>query len=255
MYDSLARDYDRFNNWANRLTAELPFIESEILKVSPDGQAAVLDTACGTGMHAIALARLGFSCSAADLSPKMMRQARKNAKAAQQEVDFRTAGFGELAAAFSSRTFDALLCLGNSLPHVLTSQHLTNTLADFAACLRPKGLLLIQSRNFDAVLAKRERFMNPESFSDQEHEWLFQRFYDFESEGLIRFNMVSLKRRRAGDWHARVASTLLNPQTQALVHEALAQAGFSEIRFFGSMAGDAFDPQTSGNLVITARRA
>ncbi len=255
MYDSLARDYDRFNNWANRLAAELPFIESEIAGLKIVGQSNVLDAACGTGMHAIALARHGMTCSGADLSPRMVAQARNNARHAHQKVDFRVAGFGNLANVFLHQRYDVLLCLGNSLPHVLTENDLAAALSDFAACLSPGGLLLIQSRNFDAVLARRDRFMPPETYSDPDHEWLFQRFYDFEPGGLIRFNMVRLKRRRDAEWHARVVSTLLYPQTQALVNNALIRAGFVTISCYGSMGGDPFDPRSSGNLVVSAHKA
>ncbi|MFP3895480.1 MAG: hypothetical protein ACLFV5_01395 [Anaerolineales bacterium] len=47
------------------------------------------------------------------------------------DVRFRVAGFGELARTLDIKEngFDALLCLGNSLPHVLTSEDLTATLA------------------------------------------------------------------------------------------------------------------------------
>ncbi len=254
MYDSLAKDYDRFNNWTNRLQAELPFIEESIRQVTAVTPPKVLDAACGTGMHAIALSRLGFACSGADISPAMIEHARENAREANQNVDFRVAGFQELRKTFEPQSFDALLCLGNSLPHVLSLDELLETLTNFAGCLRHAGLLLLQSRNFDAVMAKKERFMNPEPYSDAESEWLFQRFYDFESNGLIRFNMVSLKRKHSAEWQAEVASTMLYPLTEAVVRASLEKTGFTQIRSLGNMAGDPFDPGTSGNLVITARR-
>ena len=83
----------------------------------------------------------------------MIERAVANAASAGVQADFQVAGFGELAGLFSG--YDALLCLGNSLPHVLDLSQLAKALADFAACLRPGGLLLVQQRNFDAVLAQR----------------------------------------------------------------------------------------------------
>ena len=253
MYDSLAEDYDRFTNWNNRLSFELPFIQQELQQISPSTSARVLDAACGTGMHAIALARQGFNCAGADLSRRMIEEAVQNAENAGVNIDFKVAGFGELQQRFTPRKFDALLCLGNSLPHVLTTQELQQTLVDFARCLRPGGLLLIQNRNFDAILERKERWMPPEPYGDQTGEWLFQRFYDFEPDGLIRFNMVTLKRRLGSDWTAQVTSTMLFPQTESFLRHALADAGFIDLHSMGSMQGDPFNPQTSGNLVITAR--
>ena len=152
MYDAISNDYDRFVNWNSRLRVEMPFIERQIQQVAAPGS-RVLDAACGTGMHALALAQLGFQVSGADLSSGMIERARFNARDAGQEIRFEAIGFGKLAQSFGRQACDVLLCLGNSLPHLTESSAQTDTLADFAACLRPGGMLLMQNRNFDAVLA------------------------------------------------------------------------------------------------------
>lgn len=250
MYDQIASDYDRFNNWQNRLAAELPFIR-RTLEASPASR-DVLDAACGTGMHAIALAKLGLNVCGADLSEAMIDRSRVNAKTEIVSVRFEAVGFGNLAAAFGAGSFDALLCLGNSLPHVTTKRALQETLADFARCLRSGGKLLLQSRNFDAVMTTRQRWMEPQTFSDAEHEWLFNRFYDFEPDGLIRFNMATYKRPVGGDWSVEITSTRLMPQIRADMVQALIAAGFRSILTFGDMNGSVFDPMKSPNLVLLA---
>ena len=250
MYDQIASDYDRFNNWQNRLAAELPFIR-RTLEASPASH-DVLDAACGTGMHAIALAKLGLNVCGADLSEAMIDRSRANAKAENASVRFEAAGFGNLASTFGTGSFDALLCLGNSLPHVTTQISLEETLADFARCLRPGGKLLLQSRNFDSVMTTRQRWMEPQTFNDAEHEWLFNRFYDFEPDGLIRFNMATFKRPLGGDWSVNVTSTRLMPQMRADMAQALTATGFRSILAFGDMNGSVFDPTKSPNLVLLA---
>jgi glycine/sarcosine N-methyltransferase len=254
MYDEIAADYDRFVNWENRLAFELPFIE-KILRSIPITEAKpmrILDAACGTGKHAIALAEKGFTVSAADISEPMIEQARANAAAAHAQVEFKTAGFLDLSSNFQPHSFDVLLCLGNSLPHVLTQSDLISALKEFGKCLRVGGTLLLQNRNFDAVMASRQRWMEPQEFHDDKHEWLFMRFYDFETNGLIHFNMVSLKRPRGGEWRAAASSTWLAPQKQSNLHRALQEAGFTQIVEYGSMTGESYDPMTSGNLIVTA---
>jgi glycine/sarcosine N-methyltransferase len=254
LYDQLASDYDRFNNWENRLAAELPFIE-QFLNGIPNPAGAplkVLDSACGTGMHSIALTGRGYTVSGADLSAPMVESARANAAQAGVQMRFEAAGFGSLAATFGSSSFDALVCLGNSLPHVLTQPELRLALNDFADCLRPGGRLLIQNRNFDAVMASRQRWMEPQPFSDAEHEWLFVRFYDFEPDGLIRFNMVTLKRPLGGDWQSVATSTRLAPQLEADLVREVGEVGFTNIQTFGSMGGSGFDPAASPNLILSA---
>nr|MBC7245076.1 class I SAM-dependent methyltransferase [Chloroflexota bacterium] len=250
MYDDLSTDYDRFVNWTVRLAMEMPFIEQELRRVEAH---RVLDVACGTGMHGIALSQRGYDVVGADVSPRMIAQAQANAAAADVAARFVVAGFGELRTKVGSG-FDALLCLGNSLPHLLTAGALETTLVDFASCLRFGGLLLIQNRNFDRVLARRERWQEPQAHREGEQEWLFLRFYDFEPDGTLTFNLVTLRRKGAGKWEQRLAATRLWPQRRDELVAALQSTGFSKITCWGDMQGHPFDPESSSNLVIEGRR-
>ncbi len=272
MYDAFSADYDRFVNWDERLAAEMPFIE-RALKTSRAHR--VLDTACGTGMHAIALARNGYLVVGTDASEEMIDQARTNATAASRAsagsqagtVQFATVGFGRLAAALGignqgtqnevagTPRFDALLCLGNSLPHVLTPAHLDATLEDFANCLRPGGLLVVQNRNFDAVLAASDRWMGPQGHREGATEWTFLRFYDFDPDGLLTFNIVRLRREEGSAWRQQVGATRLWPLTEHELLSALQKAGFDGLSRLGDMQGAPFDPKSSPNLVISAYRS
>jgi SAM-dependent methyltransferase len=249
MYEDFSADYDRFVDWPGRLAAELPFIDRELQTV---GARHVLDAACGTGMHALALGRRGYTVLGADLSSGMIQRARANAVAAGVAARFVVAGFRDLSAE-TGGGFDALLCLGNSLPHVLTPAALREALADFAACLRPGGLVLIQNRNFDAVVARRQRWMEPQAHQEGEKEWLFLRFYDFEAEGMIIFNLVTLRRERGGEWRQQVASARLWPMRKDQLVMALEATGFRQAICYGDMQGAGFDPAGSPNLVVVAR--
>ncbi|MCX6026394.1 MAG: class I SAM-dependent methyltransferase [Chloroflexi bacterium] len=250
MYDAFSSDYDRFVDWPGRLKLELPFLLSQL---NESGAHRVLDAACGTGRHAIALAQRGFEVAGADLSASMVARASANARESNVRAEFRQAGFGDLAAAFGRASFDAIVCLGNSLPHVLDPAHLTRTLDDFGACLRPGGMLIVQNRNFDAVLASRLRWMEPQAHREGEREWLFMRFYDFDPDGLLTFNIITLQREAHAAWEQATVSTRLRPQPQAELAQAFAESGFASLTFFGDMSGSAFDRAVSGNLVIVCR--
>jgi SAM-dependent methyltransferase len=252
MYDAFSSDYDRFVNWQARLSFELPFIESQLQAA---GARRVLDAATGTGMHAIALAQRGYLAAGADLSAPMIAQARQNASRAGVQARFEAVGFGGLAQAFQADLpFDAVLCLGNSLPHLLNAADLGRALADFAACLRPGGLLLVQNRNFDAVMASRERWMPPQAHREGELEWIFLRFYDYLADGLIQFNVITLRREAAGDWQQSIGSTRLYPQRQAELQGAVELVGFEDVSVFGSLSGEPFEAEKSGNLVLLTKK-
>ena len=258
MYDDFSADYDRFVDWPARLAVELPFIVGRVANPS-----CILDAACGTGMHAIALAQKGYTVVGADLSARMIERARTNAMAAGVAVRFEVAGFGELARTLTpspspsegeGSRFDALLCLGNSLPNLLTPADLAAALADFAACLRPGGLALIQNRNFDRVVARRERWMEPQARREGDAEWLFLRFYDFDPDGLLTFNVVTLKREGMGAWSQRIVTSRLRPLLKDELLAALSTAGFEQIACYGDMQGAPFDPEHSPNLVVAANQ-
>jgi len=248
LYDALAVDYDRFVNWEGRLSHELPFFVSLFEEC---GVRRVLDAACGTGHHAIALARQGYQVMGTDLSAPMIARAGENASAHGVDARFAVAGLGGYAAL--GQTYDAAICLGNSLPHLLSGAAVAEALADFAAVLRPGGLLVIQNRNFDRVWRERERFMPPQTHRDAEGEWIFLRFYDFHEESLT-FNMLRL-RSTADGWSQSIESTELRPIFAKDLVSALASAGFDAVTLYGSYDGSPFDPSSSGDLIAVAVRS
>ena len=248
LYDELAVDYDRFVNWEGRLSHELPFFTSLF---EQHGVRRVLDAACGTGHHAVALAQKGYHVAGADLSAPMIARAGENASAHGVEVSFSVAGLGGYAAL--GQSYDAAICLGNSLPHLLSEAAVAEALADFAAVLRPGGLLVIQNRNFDRVWREKERFMPPQSHRDAGGEWIFVRFYDFHEESLT-FNMLRL-RRMGEDWAQSAESTDLRPIVAVDLVPALESAGFSPVTLYGSYDGSSFDPAASGDLITVAIKA
>jgi len=259
-YDAFSADYDRFVNWDERFSIEMPFILEQLspLKSVDDRPIRVLDSACGTGMHAIRLAQESFATVGTDISPEMIKRAQDNARSANAKAAFKTAGFGEITDKLYRSPllpFDAVLCLGNSLPHLTTPGAVRAALIDLGACLRPGGLLLLQNRNFDLVMQEKQRWLGTQSQSEGKKEWLFLRFYDFEENGLITFNIIRLQREGNKDWKEQISSVRLFPLKKEMLIKLLLESGFTDISTYGAMADQPFDATTSGNLVITARKA
>lgn len=100
----------------------------------------VLEVGTGPGFFAILLAEAGYTVTAVDLTPNMLAEARKNAGALAQKIDFREMNAEALQ--FADETF-----------HVVISRNLTWNLphpeqayAEWCRVLTAGGLLL----NFDA---------------------------------------------------------------------------------------------------------
>lgn len=248
LYDDMGADYDRFVDWESRLAFEAPVLDRLL---SAHGVCRVLDTACGTGRHAIALAQRGYQVTGADLSAAMVAQARANAAAARLAIPFLQAGLGGLAPLLPG-PWDAVLCLGHSLPHLLSAAEVAAALDDFAHLLHPGGLLLVQNRNDERLLAQGQRFLPVSVRQEGAEEWLFLRFLDLDPQR-ISFHMVTLHRDAKG-WHQRVSSTTHRPLPRPELEAGLRAAGFGEMAFYGSWNLERFDAVQSGDLVIVGRR-
>ena len=253
-YDELGTDYDLMVSWEQRLAREEEFFRRVF---SEAGVKRVLDAACGTGMHAISFARAGWECAGADLSPVMVEKARENARQAGVQVRFEAAGFGELFTRVGSG-FDAVTCIGNSLPHLLDDSALHACLTDFADLLVPGGTLVIQNRNYDRLLRERQRFMPPVSRSEEEGETLLLRITEFPAAGArndeaVSYTIVTL-RKRGGAWTMAERTTPLRALRRATLKAALDRAGFTSVRVYGSYAFEPYDGPGAADLVLIARR-
>jgi glycine/sarcosine N-methyltransferase len=248
LWERLSADYDRFVDWPARLKREMPTLESVLQAYQVR---RVLDVACGTGQHAIALAQRGYEVLGADVSAGMIGRARKKAEAAGVTARFVQGGFGALGAVVSE-PFDAVLCLGNSLPSVLGEEELLNALKDMAEVLVPGGVLFVQNLNYGRVWRRRERFLPLESFRQGEEEWLFLRFLDFH-ERTLTFNMVVLHE-RDHLWSYTADSTELRPIFADDLQRLLDLAGFVSIGQYGDYILQPYERSSSGDLIVVAQR-
>jgi SAM-dependent methyltransferase len=248
MYDDFSLTYDLFNDWPTRLDREVPLLEAWLVGA---GARSVLDAACGTGWHAIALARRGYEVTGTDLSAGMIDRAWANAAREGAAVTFAVSSFRDLPTVLTQK-FDAVLCLGNSLPHVLDDEELVASLAGMRDVLVDGGSLLIQNRNFAQVLATGERFMPPKAAQHEGNDLLFWRFYDFLEGGRLRFN-VAVFHQAEGQWQHTVHSSLMRPLVASELEAALKAAGFGEIAHYGDYRKTPFRPETSPDLVTVTR--
>ncbi len=246
-YNRLAEVFDVMTDWESRLAYEMPFLKRTLESHSAR---TVLDTACGTGWHSISLAKEGYTAVGCDASPAMIERARVNALRSGVRVRFEVADFTRLGS--FSEGFDAILCLGNSLPHLLSQDELTDAFHQMRARLTRGGVLILHDLNYDLRLKTRPRFFSANGSADT----LVWRFADYGSE-FITFHTALFERSQAGQgrgasWSVRVNSTLQRPLLARDLDGALRQAGFGNIQHYGGLDGSAFDIDKSGDLVIIA---
>ncbi len=243
-YRGVADDYDEMTRFSERLPAERALLDEWRRRY---GFASALDAACGTGLHAIAMAKLGVAVTGVDLSPEMLARAREHAAAEEVSVVWHEAAMEMLGEGVAG-PFDALFCLGNSLPHLLDESALAATLAGFHRLLTPAGLLALQLINYEQVLAWQRRVVSLSRAG--EHEYV--RFYDF-GQPLLRFNILQIDWSRQPPAH-RLQSVPLYPWRRAELEAALRAAGFDAIEVYGDMKWGNFSAAKSQNLVMVAKR-
>jgi glycine/sarcosine N-methyltransferase len=240
-YDAIAGEYDTIvdddarRDSARRLAGWL---------VESLGAQRVLDVACGTGLHVRALSERGVDVVAADASEAMLRQAR--AHDAEGRVAWVHSPMQEIAEQVRG-PFDAILCLGNSLPHLLTDAELQAALRGFASLLAPGGAALIQLLNYDRILARRERIVGITRRGDTQ----YIRFYDFLPNRL-RFNLLEVSWRGEQADH-RLHQTELRPFRSGELCDALRIAGFAPPAMYDGPSLGAFDSEASEGLLLVAR--
>lgn len=246
LYDNLADSYDMLISWKRRLKREKPFFK-RIFKEY--GVKRILDTACGTGMHAIAFHDWGYHVTGSDLNGKMVEKSRENA--GERGIEFIQAGFTDMEKV--GGMYDAVTCLGNSLPHVLADDDLLASLASMYGAILPGGVLIIHGNNYDRVLALKERFMPLATGKRGNQTYLFIRFFDFHDDDLLTFNVLTLEN-DSNEWQMHPDSSTHKALTRGLLQHMLEKTGFVNIQIYGGYPDQPFDPIESDNLIITAQR-
>lgn len=144
--------WDDLIGWEGRAAGEARFFQRLL---DAYGARKVADIACGTGFHAINLAKDGFEVTATDGSQNMIRQTEANAKEHGVELaDIKVADWLKLSEVLGEEQFDAVVCLGNAFTHLFEHEARRDALEQVFAVLRPGGLVIIDHRNYDSILDK-----------------------------------------------------------------------------------------------------
>lgn len=155
-YDAIADFYPLFyKDWDIQLEREGLTLRSIFRNKGVD---TILDVACGPGTQAIPLAKLGFNVVGVDPSVELLKKAQRTADEYKVSVEWHRADFLSLHEVVEG-PFDAIVCKGNSLPHLLTDEEIESTIQTFFDLLRPGGVLVIGLRDFEMMLTHRPRFL------------------------------------------------------------------------------------------------
>ncbi len=145
---SFVDKWDELIDWRGRAESEGQFF-IDILRAR--GRERVLDVACGTGFHSVRLTEAGFDVTASDGSATMVAKAFQNGRARGLILKTAQADWRWLNRDIHGK-YDAIICLGNSFTHLYKESDRRRALAEFYAALKHDGILILDQRNYDAML-------------------------------------------------------------------------------------------------------
>jgi SAM-dependent methyltransferase len=146
-YNLLYRDKD--------YPGEAQFIHQLLQTYAPNTQ-SVLELGCGTGTHALLLAKAGYTVCGVDLSDQMLQQASDRLSQLPQELVSKVAfSQGDLRTIRLNRQFDAIISLFHVISYQTTNQDLQATFATAKAHLKPGGVFIFDCWYGPAVLSDR----------------------------------------------------------------------------------------------------
>lgn len=228
--EHLTQDHDAASRRGHTIDLQVAWLDA-LLESTPS---RILDLACGPGLYAQRLARLGHRVTGIDFSPASIRHAREIA--ASEDLDL-TYEHGDIRTAPYGDAFDLAMLIYGEL-NVFRREDALAILTKTRAALVPGGWLIIEPHTFDAV---HSRVDSPQSwyavpsglFSDRPHLVLEESFWD-EPRAIAthRWYVIDTET-TAVERHADSMQAYTDPEYVAL----LEQAGFRSVELRADWPG------------------
>jgi SAM-dependent methyltransferase len=219
--------------------AELDFL-TRTAGLRPDHR--VLDVCCGSGRHALPLARLGCRVTGVDVSSEAIAFGRRRAEADGLAVDLRV---GDVRALPADVRADAAICMGNAFGY-LDHDGTQAFLADLAGLVVPGGVLVIDY-GFAAESLLPGLTLDEEPMTFGGVEAMSVNTYDTaQSRWLTEFTF-----RRGDEVHR--GTSVQHVYTAAEVTRLVTAGGFTDVERYGDVDGSPYR-LGSPRLLLVARR-
>jgi len=250
-FDDVALAYDDAIDWKARLAREIPFLMS---RLGGSRGKRVLDLACGTGRHSVALAREGVGVIGIDTSEVMISRAKDNAAANNVSPKFIHGDMAEFQS-IAADQYDMIICLGNSLALLDNLIILERVISSIYSSLNDDGVFIAQALNFEEIHRTGFRFFPQKSGKmDNGEDVVFSRFYEHTYPPNSSTLVMSALMKVRGEWTSLVSTQKVLNLNSNLLKRYLAQAGFRETRFFSDYSESLFVGSDDRNMVIHSRR-
>ncbi|MEV6430718.1 class I SAM-dependent methyltransferase [Nocardia sp. NPDC051463] len=229
-YDQLAEGYHLlYRDWSEAIDRQGDAIDGLLRRELDDGPVRILDTACGIGTQSLGLAALGHRVVAVDLSP--VAAARAAREASDRRLGLPTAAADMRALPFRTADFDAVVCADNALPHLLTPADVCAAFGEMRRVLRPGGLLVATTRDYDTLRETHPQSTPPQAITTATGRAISFQLWHWHSDGehydLELFQLTS----RHDAWTTHLGNATYWALTRQQLTEFAGAAGFERPRW------------------------
>jgi len=211
------QDYNKMSWLYNALYGEMPIERlmqldyvknhNKLLRSYDEKDLSILDSACGNGVQATALALKGYDVTATNISSEMVNFTREFAKKHNVKISTAVKAWCELPATFKEQ-FNIVFCTGNSIVHSANADERKMNLTSLTQVLKTQGTLVVETRNWDKIIMEDKRFTvyDKTLYKDKEYIPLYHwkmNGMEHEAEVEILFQEID------GDNHVRIYESSL----------------------------------------------
>ena len=240
--ESLWRDLYPFMFPDSRMAEAVTDTPKLLRLIRPRGK-DVLDLACGPGRFSVELAKRGYRVTGVDRTRSLLNKARVRARAAGARVEWIERDMRDFVRPDS---FDLVLCMFTSFGFFKDKREDVLVLRNMHASLKRGGTCVIDvmgkerlARIFDPcvvnTLPDGARLVNLHAIRD---DWT-----------RIRNEWILIRRGRAKTWEFEF--TIYSGQE---LKDRMERVGFTEVRLYGGLAGEAYGLSSQRLLAVGRRR-
>jgi len=146
-YHKCAKYYDLIY-YDKDYAKECNFLEEIFTKFSQKS-VSILDLGCGTGGHAIHLAKRGYDITGVDISKKMIEVAKSKITQRDGKIEFFVSPMQEFGL---NKKFDVCISMFTSINYLLSYNDVKRTFTNIRSHLKEKGLFIFDCWNGIAVM-------------------------------------------------------------------------------------------------------
>jgi glycine/sarcosine N-methyltransferase len=241
-YDELAGYYDQiFEDWEASIARQATVLAGILNRECGDGRPIrVLDCACGIGTQSLGLAMKGFDVTGCDISIGAVQRARSEASKRGLRVTFSVSNMVQLSTIPKS-SFDAVICIDNSLTHLQTDDDLLQAAQQAYGKLRPGGSFVGSIRDYDRLVVERPTTQGPSFYSNNGSRRIVFQIWDWLDERRYRFHLY-ITRNTASAWQTFYFTSTYRAVLQSELQRMLEVAGFVNIRWLSPSDSSFYQP-------------